>query len=164
MGRRISSKWPHNPSCLLPLEAWNSPRVLAHSENARTQRSCLKASIQPRFLWCYKNLYCRPIIFSYHIIGTHFEKLNNLVSIMTSARGLHKLDSGSLFASFACQPLHWNSTWFNDLSVLPYFACWYCPSIRVHDPPLGAVHFHSPFWDSQFTFAYKKAVTSLSKK
>lgn len=114
MGDTSDSNDHLNPNCLLPVEAWNSPRVLVHSENACSQKTFCKASIQPRFPWCYKNLYYRPIIFSYHIIGRHFEKLNNLVSIMTSARGLNKLDSGSLFTSFVCHPLHWNSAWFND--------------------------------------------------
>lgn len=118
-GGHISFKWPHNLNCLLLLEAWNSPRVLVHSQSACTLKTCLKASIQPHFPRCHKNLYYRPIIFFYHIIGTHFGKLDNLVSIMTSARGLNKLDLGSLFTSFVCHPLHWNSTWFNDLSVLP---------------------------------------------
>lgn len=113
----ISFKWPQKPIFLLPLEAWNILRALVHSEKSQAQTTGLKASMQPCFPQCYKNLYYRPIIFSYCNTGIHLEKLGNLVSIMTSARGLNKLDSSSLFTSFTCRPLHWNSTWFNDLSV-----------------------------------------------
>lgn len=163
-GGHTSSKWPYNLIFFgYPWKHETIPRALVHSEKAPLRWLALRHQLNSVFPNVVKFI-LPSNHFSYCHIGIHLEKLSSLVSIMPLARGLNKLDSGSVYLIHSPSP----SLKFHlvpwPLGFSPYFACWYCPSIKVHDPPLGAVHFHSPFWDSQFTFAYKKAVTSATKK